>query len=128
MGWLPPRTGSQGREHTLRGVARPPVQRLIPAALSALALLVAFLQRPGDAYSDTRLELAADPPVPLPGRRHVEPRPPTSGHVQSGQFVGYLFPMGPWFAGADALGVPVWVAQRIWLGLLLALAAGAWCA
>ena len=37
--------------------------------------------------------------------------------------MGYLFPMGPWFAGADALGVPVWVAQRIWLGLLLALAA-----
>ena len=26
------------------------------------------------------------------------------GHVQSGQFVGYLFPMGPYFAGADALG------------------------
>ena len=45
------------------------------------------------------------------------------GHVQSGQFVGYLFPMGPWFAAADALGIPMWVAQRFWLGLLLALAA-----
>ena len=45
------------------------------------------------------------------------------GHVQSGQFVGYLFPMGPWFAAADALGVSIWVAQRVWLGLLLGLAA-----
>ena len=38
------------------------------------------------------------------------------GHVQSGQFVGYLFPMGPWFAAADAIGISIWVAQRIWLG------------
>ena len=45
------------------------------------------------------------------------------GHVQSGQFVGYLFPMGPWFAAADALGISIWVAQRVWLGLLLGLAA-----
>src|SRR5215212_9872720 len=31
--------------------------------------------------------------------------------------------MGPWFAGADALGISMWIAQRVWLGLLLALAA-----
>ena len=32
-------------------------------------------------------------------------RPTDLGHIQSGQFVGYLFPMAPWFAGAKALGL-----------------------
>jgi len=96
---------------------------LISPALGALALLIAFIQRPGDAYSDTRLELSADPSLFLARVGDVWSSTTDLGHVQSGQFVGYLFPMGPWFAAADALGISVWVAQRLWLGLLLALAA-----
>jgi arabinofuranan 3-O-arabinosyltransferase len=91
--------------------------------LGVLAFLLAFLQRPGDAYSDTRLELSADPSLFLARVGDVWSSTTDLGHVQSGQFVGYLFPMGPWFAGADALGISMWVAQRVWLGLLLALAA-----
>ena len=45
------------------------------------------------------------------------------GGVQSGQQAGYLFPMGPFFALGHALGLPDWVVQRLWLGLLLWLAA-----
>jgi hypothetical protein len=45
------------------------------------------------------------------------------GHVQGGQYGGYLFPMGPFFAAGHALGIPDWLVQRVWLGLLLALAA-----
>ncbi|HEV7844661.1 MAG TPA: alpha-(1-_3)-arabinofuranosyltransferase family protein [Thermoleophilaceae bacterium] len=97
--------------------------RLLSPALAALAFLLAFLQRPGDAYSDTRLELSADPSLFLARVGDVWSSTTDLGHVQSGQFVGYLFPMGPWFAAADALGVSVWLAQRLWLGLLLALAA-----
>ncbi len=97
--------------------------RLISPALGALALLLAFLQRPGDAYSDTRLELSADPALFLSRVGDVWSSTTDLGHVQSGQFVGYLFPMGPWFAAADALGISIWVAQRVWLGLLLGLAA-----
>jgi arabinofuranan 3-O-arabinosyltransferase len=97
--------------------------RLLSPALAAFAFLLAFLQRPGDAYSDTRLELSADPSLFLARVGDVWSSTTDLGHVQSGQFVGYLFPMGPWFAGADALGISVWVAQRLWLGLLLALAA-----
>jgi hypothetical protein len=97
--------------------------RLLSPALAALAFLLAFLQRPGDAYSDTRLELSADPSLFLARVGDVWSSTTDLGHVQSGQFVGYLFPMGPWFAAADALGIPIWLAQRVWLGLLLALAA-----
>ena len=45
------------------------------------------------------------------------------GQVQAGQYSGYLFPMGPFFALGDLLGLPPWLVQRLWLGLLLALAA-----
>jgi arabinofuranan 3-O-arabinosyltransferase len=99
------------------------LDRLISPALAALAFLLSFVQRPGDAYSDTRLELSADPALFLSRVGDVWSSTTDLGHVQSGQFVGYLFPMAPWFAGADALGIPMWVAQRLWLGLLLALAA-----
>jgi arabinofuranan 3-O-arabinosyltransferase len=104
-------------------VARLRSGRLISPALGALAFILAFLQRPGDAYSDTRLELSVDPGLFLARVGDVWSSTTDLGHVQSGQFVGYLFPMGPWFAAADALGISMWVAQRIWLGLLLALAA-----
>ncbi len=40
------------------------------------------------------------------------------------QTIGYLFPMGPYYWLMREIGVPVWVAQRIWLGTLM-FAAGA---
>ena len=42
------------------------------------------------------------------------------------QHIGYLFPMGPYFWLMDQVGVPDWVAQRLWLGTIsLAAALGA---
>ncbi|HEX3316752.1 MAG TPA: alpha-(1-_3)-arabinofuranosyltransferase family protein [Solirubrobacteraceae bacterium] len=100
-----------------------PSGRLIPLALAAASFAVAFAQRPGKAVLDTRIELSTDPALFLHRVSAVWSSTGDLGHVQSGQFVGYLFPMAPWFAFADWIGLPVWVAQRIWLGALLALAA-----
>jgi len=38
------------------------------------------------------------------------------------QYIGYLLPMGPYYAAMQAVGVPTWVAQRLWTGSLLFLA------
>ena len=40
------------------------------------------------------------------------------------EYIGYLLPMGPFYALAAAVHVPTWVAQRLWLGGIL-FAAGA---
>ena len=95
---------------------------LLPAGVALLGFALAFLQRPGKAYFDTRIELSVDPGLFLDRVANVWSSTGDLGHVQSGQFVGYLFPMAPWFALSDWLGVPMWVAQRLWLGLLIAIA------
>ena len=98
-------------------------QRGLVPALALLSYALGLVQRPGEAFSDTRVELSLDPALFLSRVANVWSSTIDLGHVQSGQFVGYLFPMGPWFALGDELGMPTWLAQRLWLGTLLALAA-----
>jgi arabinofuranan 3-O-arabinosyltransferase len=95
----------------------------IPLILTVGAFVLAFLQRPGEVFTDSRVELSADAGLFL--HRIAAVWSPTTdlGHVQSGQFVGYLVPIGPWFAFAQAIGIPTWVAERLWIGALLSLAA-----
>ena len=38
------------------------------------------------------------------------------------QNIGYLFPMGPYYAFMDWLGMPDWIAQRLWMGSIIFLA------
>ena len=35
------------------------------------------------------------------------------------QHIAYLWPMGPWFWFFDTIGVPDWIAHRLWVGTLL---------
>lgn len=97
--------------------------RLLPAALAALALLISLLQRPGDASSDTKIDLHVDPAGFLGEVASAWSSTGDLGHVQGGQYGGYLFPMGPFFALGHALGGAPWLVQRLWLALILALAA-----
>jgi hypothetical protein len=103
-----------------RWMARP---RAIPVVLAVGAFVLALLQRPGELVVDSRLELTVDPALFLDRVASVWSSTTDLGHVQSGQFIGYLFPMAPWFAGAKALGLSMWVAERLWMGALLAIAA-----
>ena len=97
--------------------------RLIPAGLVVGSFLLALVQRPGTVVADTKLDLYTDPGRFLSDVLSVWTPTADLGHVFAGQYGGYLFPMAPWFAAGHALGLPMWLVHRLWLGALFALAA-----
>ena len=91
--------------------------------LTALAFLLALVQRPGWATSETKIDLHVDPVGFLADAASLWSPTADLGHVHGGQYSGYLFPMGPFFALGDLAGLPAWLVQRLWLGAVLAVAA-----
>ena len=98
--------------------------RRIPLALAAGAYLLALAQRTGVATADTKIDLHVEPLRFLGDVASVWSSSGGLGQVQAGQYAGYLFPMAPFYAGGNLLGLPPWLIERLWLGTLLAL--GAW--
>jgi hypothetical protein len=92
----------------------------------ALIAYIPFLRsRPGLLSSDTKQYLYINP-----GRFLARALYLWDPHVGAGtvphQQIGYLYPMGPFYWVTDRIGVPTWVAQRVWLGTIsLAAALGA---
>lgn len=112
---LPPRRGTRTGA-ILGGKA---IHRMV-FALLAYGPLLLFGDRRTNA--DTKLYLYSDP-ADLMDRAMNAWDPTQFGGYVPHQAVGYLWPMGPWFRGADLLGLPDWMAQRLWLGTLLLVAA-----
>jgi hypothetical protein len=96
----------------------------VPLALSVLAFVLALLQRPGWSSSDTKIDLHTDPIRFLGEITSLWTPSSGLGGVESAQYAGYLFPMGPFFAVGHWLGLSDWLVDRLWLGLLLAI--GCW--
>jgi hypothetical protein len=92
------------------------------ALLAALAYIPPLLTAPGKVAADTKQYLYLDP-----GRLMARATSMWDPNVAMGtvthQTIGYLFPMGPFYWIFDQLGVPDWIAQRLWLGSLLFFAA-----
>ena len=85
--------------------------------------MLALVQHPGRATADTKIDLHVDA-VRFLGNVVASWSPTYDlGHVQGGQYGGYLLPMGPFFALGDLVGLPDWLVQRLWLATLLSVAA-----
>ncbi len=91
--------------------------------LALVAYVPALLTKPGRMPADTKLYLYLNP------GRLIADAPFTWDTRQFGgwvphQTIAYLWPQGPFYWVFDQLGVPDWVAHRLWIGTLLFL--GAW--
>ncbi len=93
----------------------PRLRRLDIVGLALLSYVPFLLSSPGRVSADTKPYLYLDP-----GRLLARSAYLWSDHLGTGtvphQGIGYLFPMGPYFWAMDQLGVPDWVAQRLWMG------------
>lgn len=97
----------------------PRVRQHLPTVVLAVAVyLPLLLTAPGRVGADTKSYLYLDPDRLL--ARAWSMWDPSSGlGGLSHQTIGYLWPMGPWYWAAEHLGVPDWIAQRLWLGTIL---------
>ncbi|RSN52517.1 DUF3367 domain-containing protein [Actinomadura sp. WAC 06369] len=94
--------------------------RLRAVACCCALVALAFCTRPGEILADTKIDMAVNPRGFLGGALHLW-SPEQFGQLQN-QAVGYLFPMGPFYALGDLAGMPAWITQRLWLALLMCLA------
>ncbi|HET9021721.1 MAG TPA: alpha-(1-_3)-arabinofuranosyltransferase family protein [Ornithinibacter sp.] len=94
------------------------VWRLRHLVVSAMFVAVALNTDPGKIVNDTKLDLVVQPIALLRRALHLWDPLGSAGQLQN-QAYGYLFPMGPFFAGGEAVGLSPWVMQRLWWGLLL---------
>jgi hypothetical protein len=90
----------------------------LPALLAAVAYIPLLASKPGMVEADTKQYLYINPGKLLAGASSLWDPNVGMGTVTH-QTIGYLFPMGPFFWVFNAIGVPVWVAQRLWIGTLL---------
>jgi arabinofuranan 3-O-arabinosyltransferase len=91
-------------------------------ALAFLAYVPLLLTARGRVAADTKQYLYLDPGRLL-RQAPVMWEPNVGLGTVTHQTIGYSFPMGPYYWVVDRLGVPDWVAQRVWLGSLLFAAA-----
>ena len=94
----------------------------VVALLGVLAYLPPLLTAPGVVAADTKQYLYLDPGRLMDTARSLWD-PSTYGGWVTHQTIGYLWPLGPWYWTMQHLGVPDWVAQRLWIGTLVFAAA-----
>ncbi len=86
--------------------------------LVLLAYLPALTAAPGRMPSDSKLYVYLNPARFLGDNLFTFDPRQYAGWVPH-QHIAYLWPMGPWFWFFEAIGVPDWLAHRLWVGTLL---------
>jgi arabinofuranan 3-O-arabinosyltransferase len=99
--------------------ARATRTRLGLALFAATVYVPILLMHPGKVEADTKQYLYLDPGRLL--ERAATVWDPSIGMgTLSHQTLGYVFPTGPFYWVAETLlGLPAWVAQRLWLGTII---------
>lgn len=99
-----------------------PPSRLRYLAIACVVYVPLLVARPGLVGADTKQYLYLDPGGLM--RRALSLWDPTmGGGTVTHQTIGYLWPMGPYYWVMETAGVPDWVAQRLWIGSVVAVAA-----
>ena len=100
------------------------LRRSVPLLLlAAVTYLPLVFTQPGQVGADTKTYLYLDPGRLLRDAAFLWDPGVGLGAVTH-QNIGYLWPMGPFYWFFDAVGVPDWMAQRLWLASVI-FAAGA---
>lgn len=96
-------------------------QRFPPFGALALALVAyvpLLFTAPGVIGADTKTYLYLDPARLLSRAPWMWDTHIGLGTVTH-QNIGYLWPMGPWYWTFETLGIPDWIAQRLWLATII---------
>ena len=89
--------------------------------LALLAYVPALASSPGRMPADTKLYLYLDP-WGLFDRAASTFEPDQFAGWVPFQQITYLWPSGPWYLMFDSLGVPDWIAHRLWIATIMFLA------
>ncbi|WP_309029876.1 alpha-(1-_3)-arabinofuranosyltransferase [Streptomyces alfalfae] len=87
----------------------------------AVVFVLLLAAKPGRMTFDTKLGVAVDPWQFLSDLGQLWHDRGGFGGIQD-QYVGYVFPMLPFYGLADLVQIPVWIAERLWFSLILAVA------
>src|SRR5580698_3073920 len=98
---------------------RPGLRWFLLAWLAALVVLAAT--HPGQLGYDTKLGVDIDPAGFLVRLWPLWDPLAWLGTLQD-QYIGYAFPMAPFYLAGHLAGVPAWLTERLWISLLIAVA------
>jgi arabinofuranan 3-O-arabinosyltransferase len=84
-----------------------------------LALIALLLTHPGRMTFDTKLGVDIDPVGFYQRLWHLWNPLEWQGSLQD-QYIGYAFPMGLYYLVAHEVHLPVWIAERLWMSILIA--------
>ncbi|MEL3944944.1 alpha-(1-_3)-arabinofuranosyltransferase [Streptomyces sp. LNU-CPARS28] len=100
---------------------RGPRSRRWLAGFWAVVFVCFLAVKPGRMTFDTKLGVAVDPWQFLSDLGQLWHDRGGFGGIQD-QYIGYAFPMLPYYALTDLLQIPVWLAERLWMSLIVAVA------
>jgi arabinofuranan 3-O-arabinosyltransferase len=83
-----------------------------------VAFLVLVANQPGHMFFDTKLGVDLDPASFLARLWQLWNPYEWFGTLQD-QYIGYAFPMAPFYLIGELLRIPVWLTERLWLATLL---------